>query len=127
MLPLEEQDVVARELVNGGIDTIDLRAVTQLRRLQKGNLIAEVLQQVKASKTKREYVAEFVVRGARDRRKLLATFKKHIPAGEIVRLDLDGAFGRLVLTAAGKQQLFDAAKRFGCTAVNVIPHLLSLS
>jgi len=127
MLPLEEQDIAARELVSGGIDTIDLRAVTQLRRHQKGISIAEVLERVKASKTKQEYVAEFVVRGERDRRKLLETFEKHIPSREIVRLVLNGAFGRLVLTASGKRQLFNIAKRLGCTAKNVIPHLLSSS
>lgn len=125
MLPLQEQEDVARELAAGEIDTIDLRAVIQLRRLRNTESIKGILERVRSSKTKHEYVAEFIVRGPRNRRRLSEIFCRHIPANEIIRLELDGAFGRLVLNPAGKRRLFSIAKRFGCSAKNVIPHILS--
>ena len=63
MLPEHEQKVAANALASRAIDTIDLRAVVELRRTGDNRSITSLLQKVSASKSKKEYVAEFVIRG----------------------------------------------------------------
>ena len=124
MLPEKEQNILAAALTSGEIDTKDLRAIVQLHQREKSSSIDDLLRRVKESKTRHEYVAEFVVRGARSRAVLLSAFETYIPPQEIVRLELNGAFGRLVLTQKGKQALSKTARALRVPIKNVIPNLL---
>jgi hypothetical protein len=124
MLPSPEQRVVAERLASGKIDTSDIRAVIQLRRTQPIEPIRSLINRVIESKTTREYVAEFVVRGARTKASILASFRKYIPASDIIRLELVGSLGRLVLTQKGKQTLAHCARAFGIPLKHVIPIIL---
>lgn len=127
MLPVKEQNQLADALASRDIDTIDVRAAVRLRRLGQAGSIDKLLQRVKAGKTRQEYVAEFVIRGAHDRRSLLAAFGKHIPPAHIIRLELNGALGRLVLTQRGKEALAQAAKNLGTQMKHVIPMILQVN
>jgi hypothetical protein len=124
LLSKSEQQTVARALAFGEIDTADVRAIAQLRRDGKSEKIDSLLERVKGSKTRREYVAEFVVRGVPDRCRLLKAFRTHIPPAEILRLELDGALGRLALTKKGKAALNKAARALGVSLNRVIPKIL---
>jgi DNA-binding transcriptional regulator YdaS (Cro superfamily) len=124
MLPETEQIILATALTSGEIDTKDLRAIVQLHQRDRSSSIDDLLQRVKESKTRHEYVAEFVVRGAKTRAALLSAFEKHIPPKEIVRLEVNGAFGRLVLTQKGKQALSNTARILKVPIKHVIPNFL---
>lgn len=124
MLPPGEQHVLAKALASGKIDTSDLRAVVELRKLGSRAGIASLLKKVSASRPTKEYVAEFVVRGSHSADDLLIAFKRYIPASEIVRLELKGALGRLVLTHRGKLALADAARRLRVPLKQVISTIL---
>jgi cell division protein ZapA (FtsZ GTPase activity inhibitor) len=124
MLPPKQQEVVADALTTGEIETSDIRAVVQLQRSHYSDSIKEILKRVKDNKTKREYVAEFVVRGSRSPERILRKFQKYISPQEIIRVDIDGAFGKLVLTQSGKKELFSAAHTLGTSINQVIPIML---
>lgn len=124
MLPEKHQKAVAEALESGEIDTSDIRSVVQLQRAGYSDSIEAVLKRTKSSKTKREYVAEFVIRGSRDPDRILKVFKKYISPKEIIRVDIEGALGRLVLTQTGKKELFRAARDLGTSISQVIPRIL---
>ncbi len=124
MLSAKDQEVVARALVGGDIDTSDVRGIVQLRKEGSTASILPLLNRVRSSKTKQEYVAEFVIRGAHTRDELLAAFMMHIPSSEIVRLEIQGAVGRLVLTKQGRNALVRAGHKLGTPMKHTIPTLL---
>jgi hypothetical protein len=124
MLPAGEQKEVAKAIASGDIDTADIRAVVQLRQDGQSGDVKSLLSRVKDSKATQEYLAEFVVRGVPDRRRLLKAFGRHIPSSEILRLELDGALGRIALTPKGKEALAKAARAFGVSLKRVIPMIL---
>ena len=124
MLPGQEQEVMAEALASGDIDTSDIRAVVQLRREGDSGPIDVLLKRVRESKTKQEYVAEFVVRGGRDSTSITDAFSAYIPESEIMRLELQGAVGRLVVTQKGKQALARVARTLGVPFKRVIPTIL---
>jgi DNA-binding transcriptional regulator YdaS (Cro superfamily) len=125
MLPAKEQEVIAGALAAGEIDTADVRAAVQLRHVKGSDPIQSVLHSVKESKTKQEYIAEFVIRGSHTHNSMLRAFQKHIPKNEILRLEVQGALGRLVLTRKGKVALVRTAQSFGKPVQHVIATILS--
>ena len=125
MLPAKEQETISKVLAKKEIDTSDVRAVVQLRQAKAHLPTKRLLRSVKESKTKQEYIAEFVIRGSHDHRSILIKFQKYIPQAEIIRLEIKGALGRLVLTRKGKQALLKAAKLLGATTKHVIPKILA--
>jgi hypothetical protein len=124
MLSAGEQEVVAHALASGKIDTNDIRAVIQLRQRGQSGSISSLLKRVSDSKAKQEYVAEFVVRGVPSRASIQRAFKRYVPTKEILRLELNGALGRLVLTKQGKQALAKAARTLHVPFKNVISNIL---
>jgi hypothetical protein len=125
MLPQNEQLAIASALVSGEIDTSDIRAVTQLRKsLGRSPSVNSLLERVKRSKTKQEYVLEFVVRGSCDRRSIAKAFRNILPESEIVRLEITGALGRLVLTQDGRTSLAKTARALGVPLKRAIPSIL---
>lgn len=124
MLLPADQKAVARSLASKEIDTSDARAIVELRKAGVADSIKDLLQRVKASKTTKEYLAEFVIRGPRDERKLIQVFAHYIPRADILRLEVDGAIGRLVLTQNGKRALAEAARKLHTPLKSVIPAIL---
>jgi cell division protein ZapA (FtsZ GTPase activity inhibitor) len=124
MFSEEEQPVLAAALVNGEIDASDLRAIVELRRLGTRGTIQTLINRVKRSKTKQEYIAEFVVRGGRRENEVRMAIERYIPPDEIIRVEVDGALGRLVLTKKGKVLLRRAAKKLNTRLSDAIPSIL---
>jgi hypothetical protein len=123
-LPKRQQQAVAKALVAGEIDTADVRAVVQLWQKKQLDPIRTLIQKVKESKTKKEYIIEFVIRGSQDSKSMMTIFRRHLPAKEIVRLELEGSLGRLILTPKGKELLFKYARSLGIPNKHIIPTIL---
>lgn len=124
MLPAREQVTMAEALVTGDIDTKDLRAAIRLRKVGTPGAITTLLSRVKRSKTQREFVAEFVVRGNHDRESILAAFRPHIQPDSILRVEINGRLGRVVFDLKGKQALAKTAKKLNVPVKHVIPAIL---
>ena len=124
MLSAKHQQAVADAIAHGLMDISDIRSIVQLHRANYSDSIEAILKRVQKSKTQREYVAEFVVRGSRNRGEILKAFQKFISPKEIARLELNGALGRLVLTETGKKELFRVARDLGTSISQVIPRIL---
>jgi hypothetical protein len=124
MLPREDQLDVARLLAAEEFDTSDVRAIHELRKEGSTESISSLVKRVSESKTKQEYIAEFVVRGSRTEAEIRASFAAFIPEREIIRLELTGVLGRLVLTRKGKTALSAAARQLRVPLKRVIPAIL---
>ncbi len=124
MLSPKEQEYIAKALSAGEIESADIRPVVQLRRTHHRGSIQELLKRAKETKKKREFVAEFVARGSVSRAKIMKAFEKRIPSKEIIRFELKGSIGRLVLTESGKNELQKTARRLGVSINQVIPTIL---
>lgn len=125
LLSNKEQVIVANVLAEKKIDTKDLRAIVQIRKSNSEVPIESVIDDVIKSKTKRHYVFEFIIREGDNYKKLMNQFKKYISSNNIIRLDIEGSFGRLVLTKNGKQELHQTAKNLNTRFQNVMPAILS--
>jgi hypothetical protein len=112
VLPVQEQQVMAEAFASGDIDTSDIQAVAQLRRDGESEPIDKLLKHVRESKTKHEYVAEFLVRGDRDSPRIMDAVSPYLPGSEIIRLELKGDVGRLAVTEKSKQALAGIALRY---------------
>jgi hypothetical protein len=124
ILSADDQMPVAEALAAGEIDTSDVRAIIDLRRASRSKSSQAILDRVKSSRTRTEYIAEFIVRGAASPERLRDTFTRHVPPSEIVRVEIDGPTGRLVLTEKGKKALAKAARTLQVPLKRVIPLIL---
>lgn len=124
MLSARQQEAVTRALQRGTISPSDVRPVVQLQRAGYSDSIPAIISRVKKEKTKREYIAEFVVRGSRDRKRILRNFQRYISPENILRLEFSGVLGRLVLNPAGRKELSKAARQFRTSLSQVIPRIL---
>lgn len=124
MLPAGDQMRAALALQSETIDTSDLRAMIQLRRDGDRASLDKILKRVKETKTKKEYVVEFIARGSRNKDTILRKITKFIPKNEIVRLEIRGALGRLVLTSRGKSLLSKTARELGVPLARVMTTML---
>ena len=125
MLSERDQKIVANALASRTIDTIDLRAVVELRRTGDSRSITALLQKVSASKSKKEYVAEFVIRGNPNPADIRKQFTRYIPASEILSFEVKGSLGQMVLSPKGKNALTNTAKKLRTPLKRVIPAILN--
>lgn len=123
-IPVGSQKLVAEALAAGQIDTSDVRAIAELSKSVNGSM-KDLLERVKRSKTQKEYIAEFVIRGGHDETSLLRAFRKQLTRDEILRVEVHGALGRLVLTHKGKETLWRIAKGCGTPVTHIIQKLIS--
>ncbi|SRR6266496_3386 len=124
LIPRHQQRFVGEALARGDLDTDDLRAVAQLRRIRADSPIGTIVEAVQNTKTKRHYVVEFVIRGSTSAKQIQRAFQKHISPKEVVSLAIDGPIGRLTLSRRGKEQLFKAARDLGVGLKDVVPKIL---
>jgi hypothetical protein len=127
MLSERDQNAVAHALASDELDTMDVRAIVELRRLRRAGAITEIIKRVRATKTRRHFVIEFVARETRDPNELIRELTTYITRSEIVTLDLEGHFGRLVVTEAGKKELQAAAAKLQVPFNSVVQRILSES
>lgn len=125
MLKSEDQEIVARAIASGDLDTSDLRGIVQQRKVSPRQSIKRLVEKVQESKTKRRYVVEFVVRGTRTRRQLLELFRKHFTQAGVLDVEIDGPLGRLSLSRGGRDELRRLARDRSVSASDLITEVLS--
>jgi len=124
MLPASQQSAIAAALEKGTISTSDLRTIVQLQRAGYSKSIPAIIKRVKKEKTKREFIAEFVIRGSRNRKRIINAFQRYISPENILRLELTGAIGRLILNENGKKELSNAARQLKVPLTQVVSKIL---
>jgi hypothetical protein len=123
-LPERDQIIAAKALASKEINTIDLRAVINLRHSGDGNGIDQQIKKVIESKTRREYIVDFVIRGDILKNDIYKLFSKYIPHDEILSLSVDGPVGRIILSQKGKRAIMQAAKELGVPLNKVVSKIL---
>lgn len=124
LLPCNEQATVARGLASGELDTSDVRAIAQQRRVRKRESIRDIISNVKDSKTEQHYVAEFIVRGSNGPAEVRSVLSRCLSPETIVSITINGPIGRLTLTSKGKAELSKCAKRLRVPFRDVLTPLL---
>ncbi len=124
-LSRDDQRYVAEQLSKNTIDTKDVRAVREIRKRDKFTLIEEIVRHVEASKSKKVFVAEFVLRGGVKLDAALNRIGEHISKSNILDANADGTLAKLTLNEDGNIELHKTAKRLGVTLAQVINHILS--
>ena len=76
MLQPSVQDTVSSALKAGEIDTGDIRTFVQLHRAGHPGSTEKLFKRVKEAKTKREFIAEFVVRGWGNHSRIMKALRK---------------------------------------------------
>jgi len=125
MLSPREQNAVGHALATKALDTMDVRAVVELRRVRKADGIRKVIERVRKTKTQRHFVIEFVIRDTKDPNEVVRRLKRYLSQSEIIRLELDGPFGRLVVSERGKKELENAAAKLQVPLKSVVQRALS--
>ncbi len=125
MLSRHDQEAVAESLATKELDTKDVRAVVELRRVRKAEAIGRLMERVRTTKTRRHYVIEFVARDTRSSHKAARKLKQYLSPSEIIRLEQDGPFGRLVVSERGKKELESAAQKLRVPFKSVVQRILS--
>lgn len=123
-LPLKDQLFVADLLKRRQIDTSDVRAISQLRKSGTADSIGEIVSKVCASRTKQEYLVDFVIRGSQDHLTVEGAIRQVFPSDQIVKLQLQGAVGRLILTKDGRRTLSATARRLRVPVRSVMNSIL---
>jgi len=125
LLNARDQLLVAEKAAEGKLDSSDVRAIVQLRKKELKDKIEKVVERVIQSRTTKEYVVEFVCRGGLTLSVIEKVFVREFGKENIVRVEVDGLIGKLVLGKAGKMKLLEIAKRRGSKTASVIGALLS--
>lgn len=120
-----EQLIASKALANKEIDTKDLRAIVELHKLDSGAPFLEVIERVKSSRTQRQYVAEFIVRGGLDESQLRRRFQKYLGSENILKVSVSGSFGRIVLNLKGYIELKNTAQRLG-VSLKQVPSVITM-
>ena len=106
MLCPEEQVFVGSEAARGSLNTADIRAICEFRKEHAEVPIEDVVEKVKSTRNIKQYIIEFVVRGARtDEQELLSRFSAVFGDGNIVSMALTGSIGKLVVNQRGRSLL----------------------
>lgn len=108
------------------LNTGDIRAIVDVKRLYPEEPIESAIQRILNSKTKIEYVVEFAIKGKATQSELEVLFKKYFSDKEMYRLEIVGSLGRLVLTQTGKRKLSLIAKEFGIPVKLTVSQILKL-
>jgi len=123
--PIKDQITIAKLLANKKIDTMDLRAILQSRKSSPSIPIKYIYHKIIKSKTIKRYIVEFVIPSGYNRNTLMGVFKRHISKINIIKLDINGRLGRLLLKKDGKLELQKTAKQLKTRFHTVIPAILS--
>jgi hypothetical protein len=110
MLPPKDQLPVAQLLSEKRLDTSDVRAIHQLRKAGASETIGELIQKVETSKTRQEYIVEFIIRGSQDPMSVRSAIHRYFPSDQVIGLELEGATGRMILSKQGRSTLSSIAR-----------------
>lgn len=118
-----EQRVVAQEIAAKQLDTKDVRAVVEMRKLRADRDLTEILERVKSSKTQRQYVIEFIVRGGLTANAIRDRLRHFLPTTSVVDVVVRGTLGRIIFDQKGYSGFKDEAKRRNITVKELATRL----
>lgn len=124
LLDPADQRFVAGELAQGRVQTMDLRAIRDQRRIMPREPITTIVKLVKDSRAKKIYVAEFAIRGGMTKGIALKRIAKDLGADAATDVEIEGAVGRVLLTPNGRDALKAFAKNEGLSLSKAIPRLI---
>ncbi len=125
MLPPEEQVFVGKEAAAGDLSTADVRAIREFRKEHVHAAIEDVVEKVKSTRNIKQYVIEFVVRGAKiAEQKLLSRFSTAFGDDNIVSMALTGSIGKLVVNQRGRSLLQGLARDSGSTQAEIVNRIV---
>lgn len=121
-----DQEHVAKEAAKKELKTADVRAVREFRRDHPDIPISDIVERVKATRNIRNYLLEFVVRGAKinhsDGEKRLFDF---FETDEVVSFSIVGSIVNLTINNNGRARLRQAAKEKGLSITSTINRILT--
>tara|TARA_R110002049_G_scaffold274501_2_gene452426 strand:- start:622 stop:1275 length:654 start_codon:yes stop_codon:yes gene_type:complete len=109
----EDQIALAKEAVCGSLRTKDIRDFRELRKRNKTLSTTEIIRKVLESKPRVEFLAEFVLRSGDAAEQVDARLRKHLKAGDILQMHIDGSIVSLVLSKAGRDRMLELSRKSG--------------
>ncbi len=121
-----DQNLVAKAVVAGDLNSGDVRAIVSLRRDMPSVSIKKIIDRIKGSRNIRHYIAYFLVTSREFKpEKLRYRFDESFGERNIVSFKVDSHLGELVLNVEGKRRLQKSAKESGLTKRKFIENLVS--
>lgn len=121
----KDQIFVAQKVVEGVLNSKDVRAVHEFHKENTELKIEEVVRKIEATRNVKHYVVEFVVRSKRTKPELIQErFAKVLGDENIISLSIKGSIGRLVLNDFGKKKLQVFAGSKGMTKAEVVGFII---
>jgi len=111
LLPKTDQPVVARAYVESGLTGKEVREVVALRRRDSKQPIQAIIDSVKDSRPKVQYVIRFALPSDVGRSNLRRRFELLVGAKNIVSFEIRDKIGNVTVTKEGKSRLESEAKR----------------
>ena len=112
---------VALEVANGAMNTSDVRAVAEILTRKPDMAADAAIRDVKATRNVVHHIAEFAIRGANIRKKVLRRrFESALGAQNLISLSEQEGIGRVVLTPDGRRALMQMCKTRGMTKARAI-------
>lgn len=124
LLKAADQRFVAKELAAKRIQTSDLRAIRDQRRIMPDEPISFLVKRVNDTRTKQVYVAEFAVRGGVTKAVVEKRIAKVFGSEMIAGVEIDGPIGRVLFTRRGRDALKAFAKSQGGSLTKALPRLI---
>jgi hypothetical protein len=119
-----DQLPVARAFAEKCISTSDVRGIVDLRKRLPNVGIDELIAMIRSSKTAKEYVFEFIVRGGDSPEILKQRLSVHLPNSHTRDLSVDASKGRLTVDEDGYKILREMASRNKIPLKSILPVLL---
>lgn len=123
--PPKAQEFLARQLIEGKIQTSDLRAVRQVHKERPTEPLRAVIERVLASRTKKVYVLEFVFRGGLSEAAVARKVQKTVGKDGLSGVEREGSFGRVVLTPEGLARMRQAAAERGVSLAKTLTSIIN--
>jgi len=123
-LEKDDQVKVAEYFSKSKIDTSDIRAIAQARKQYPNTNINELIKSILESKTKKEYVVEFAIKGSPNLKKIRNKFNQFFCKDSISTVEINGFIGRLVLTPKGRSKLSEISQNLGVPVKSVVSTIL---
>lgn len=111
-------------MASRALDTSDLRAVVELRKKEPLKSVRSLIRRVIDSKSKKQYIAEFVVRECLTEQRILELLSHYVAKSDIISIEVAGSLGRLVLSANGKAGLQLASRKLHVPLRSVLSRIL---
>jgi hypothetical protein len=124
LLPKSDQPVVARACIESGLSGKEVREVVALRRIDGKQSIQAIIDSVKDSRLKIQYVIRFAMPSDSGKGNLRQRFELLVGKKNIVSFEIKNKIGSVTVTKEGKSRLESEAKRRNITKRKLVQLVL---